>query len=71
MKKDEVARIVGSLARTLREEGAMADDSYIVNPMVVWNELRNRRPDVAQHIQRHYPGDPYQQTKVWIPSRTR
>ncbi len=71
MKKDEVGRIVAEMARTLHDEGALADGTYIVNPMVVWNELRVRRPDVANHIARHYSGDPYQQTKVWIPYRAR
>ena len=68
MQKEDVARIVREVAYDLAREGSTPPwDGYTVDPMAVLNALRARRPDVVRHISRHYPGDPYQQLKVWVP----
>ncbi len=67
MKREEVVRVVRDVAHKLARDGEAQYDHFIVNPMRVrWTLLRSR-PDIYRHIERYYPGDIYQQLKVWVP----
>lgn len=74
MKKEDVARVVWELSHQLVSEGGYGPwkepyDVWIINPMAVWEALQVRRPDVAEHLRRHYRSDPYQRIKGWVPTQ--
>ena len=71
MNEKDVARAVREVSLELvPEKASQPYDSWVVNPMAVWNALQRRRPDVARHIAKRYAGDPYQNVKRWVPERT-